>query len=236
MMPTKKRGQTAVFLNYKSEGILFDCGEGTQRQMRIAGVKPTKVTKILISHWHGDHVFGLAGLIQTIAAEDPEKLLEIYGPVGTKKYIDAMLKSFVFDKKTKMRIKEVKKGKFFENDDFYLEARELEHRTKIVGFSFVEKDKRNIVVKAVKKLGIPNGPLLGKLKDNKTIKWKNKTIKPKDVTKVIEGKKISYVTDTVVCRGMIELVKNSDLMISESVYTSKLADKAKEYGHMTEHP
>ena len=66
MLPTKERNGTAVLLTYRDQGILFDCGEGTQRQLRIANIPPTKITKILVSHWHGDHVFGLPGLILTL--------------------------------------------------------------------------------------------------------------------------------------------------------------------------
>ena len=84
MVPTKERNQIAVFLSYGSDGILFDCGEGTQRQFKIAGISLTKVTKILISHWHGDHVLGLPGLMQTLSSGDYNGTLEIYGPAGTK--------------------------------------------------------------------------------------------------------------------------------------------------------
>ena len=85
MVPTKDRNTSAILVSYKNDNILIDCGEGTQRQMRTAGIKPTKITKILISHWHGDHVFGLPGLIQTLGASEYSGVLEIYGPKGSKK-------------------------------------------------------------------------------------------------------------------------------------------------------
>ena len=84
MTHTKERNQSAVYLSYKSEGILFDCGEGTQRQMKIAGLKIPNITKILLTHWHGDHVLGLPGLIQTMSASEYQGILEIYGPQGIK--------------------------------------------------------------------------------------------------------------------------------------------------------
>src|SRR3989338_11661443 len=131
MVPTKERNQIAVFLSYGSEGILLDCGEGTQRQFKIAGISLTKVTKILLSHWHGDHVLGLPGLLQTIGSEDYNGTLEIYGPKGTKKFFDNMVKSFYYDRKIELKIEEVKNGKFFENGDFYIEAMEMEHKVPI---------------------------------------------------------------------------------------------------------
>ncbi|MBN2112208.1 MBL fold metallo-hydrolase, partial [Candidatus Woesearchaeota archaeon] len=127
MVPTKERNHSAFFLSYKAEGILFDCGEGTQRQLKIAGIKPQKVTKILLTHWHGDHVLGLPGLIQTLGASEYSKTLEIYGPKGTSKHIKAMFEAFVFDKPFEMKVKEVAGGKFFENADFILEAKPLKH-------------------------------------------------------------------------------------------------------------
>ena len=86
MMPTKDRNPSAVFLQFKSDGILFDCGEGTQRQMKIAGIPLSKVTKICVSHWHGDHILGIPGLIQSLGASNYAKKLEIYGPKGSKNF------------------------------------------------------------------------------------------------------------------------------------------------------
>src|SRR3989338_5530690 len=99
MVPTKERNQIGVFLSYGPEGILFDCGEGIQRQFKIADESITKITKILISHWHGDHVLGLPGLIQTLSTSNYERTLEIYGPKGTKMRIKKLFEAFVFDRK-----------------------------------------------------------------------------------------------------------------------------------------
>ena len=107
MVPTKERNHSSVFLKYQGEGILFDCGEGTQRQLKIAGVSPTEVTKLFISHWHGDHVLGIPGLIQTLAGSNYTKELEIYGPAGTKRRMEAMFEVFVFDKKIAMKAHDV---------------------------------------------------------------------------------------------------------------------------------
>ena len=90
MVPTKERNQNGILISHGSEGILVDCGEGMQRQLKIVGVSLTKITKILISHWHGDHVLGLPGLIQSMSAAGYEKTLMIYGPLGTKKFMEKM--------------------------------------------------------------------------------------------------------------------------------------------------
>ncbi len=233
MVPTKERNQIAVFLSYGSEGILFDCGEGTQRQFKIAGISLTKVTKILLSHWHGDHVLGLPGLMQTLSSTDYNGTLEIYGPIGTKKRMESMFEAFVFDKRLDFKVREVKSGAFFENMDFVLEAYPLEHGIATLGYRFAEKDKRKVDMKKARKLGIPEGPLIGKLQHGEPIEYNNKKINPNDVTEMEKGKIVAYVTDTVLCDGCYKTAENADLLICEATYASKLVDKSEEYGHLT---
>jgi len=233
MVPTKERNQIAVFLSYGSEGILFDCGEGTQRQFKIAGISLQKVTKILLSHWHGDHVLGLPGLMQTLSSTDYTRTLEIYGPTGTKKRMEKMFEAFVFDKRLSFKITEVKSGRFFENNDFEIEAYPLEHGIETLGYRFVEKDKRKVDMKKVRKFGIPEGPLIGKLQQGSEITHNGKKINPDDVTYIEKGKIVAYVTDTVLCEGCYKTAQDADLLICEATYSSKLVDKSEEYGHLT---
>ncbi len=230
--PTKERNHSSFFLSYGSKGILFDCGECTQRQLTIAGIKPSKISKILISHWHGDHVLGLSGLIQTLGMSEYDKILKIYGPKNTKKYFECMIKSTVFEERIKVEYHEVE-GKFYSNDKYSLQAEKISHAVSTNGYRFVEKDKRKIDLKAVKKLGIPEGPLLGKLQDGKTITYKNKKIYPKDTTYIVKGKVICYLADSVPSKNSLELAQDADILVCESTYSSKLDDKAEEYRHMT---
>src|SRR3989338_8060845 len=233
MVPTKERNQIAVFLSYGSEGILFDCGEGTQRQFKIAGISLTKTTKILISHWHGDHVLGLPGLMQTLSSMDYSGKLEIYGPIGTKKRMEKMFEAFVFDKRLDFDVKEVKNGIFFENSEFQLEAYPLEHGIETLGYRFIEKDARKVDMKKIRKLEIPSGPLIGKLQQGKPIEHNGKKIEPDDVTYTEKGKKVAYITDTVLCDACYRIAEDADLLICEATYSSKLVVKSEEYSHMT---
>jgi ribonuclease Z len=233
MVPTKDRNQSAILIRYKNEGILVDCGEGTQRQFKQKGIPLTRITKILITHWHGDHVFGLPGVLSTLGAEEYQKTLEIYGPRGTKQHIENMFKAFVFDRRINFVVKEVKEGKFFENNMFWLEAMPLEHGVITLGYGFVEKDIRHVDVKKAKKLGIPHGPLLGKLQDNESIILNGKKISPKEVTFVEKGKRIVVLGDTRPCKNAVKLGKDADLLICEATYASELEEKGDKYGHMT---
>ena len=233
MVPTKERNQIAVFFSYGSEGILFDCGEGTQRQFKIAGISLTKITKILISHWHGDHVLGLPGVIQSLSSMEYSNKLEIYGPSGTKERMEKMFEAFVFDKRIDFVVKEIKSSIFFENNEFQLEAYSLEHGIETLGYRFIEKEKRKIDMKKIKKLDIPIGPLLGKLQQGKAIEYNNKKIMPEDATFIEIGKKVAYITDTVLCNNCYKISQDADLLICEATYSSKLVGKSEEYGHMT---
>jgi ribonuclease Z len=231
--PTKERNHSAIFVSHGSDGILFDCGEGTQRQFAIAGIKPTKVNRIIISHWHGDHVLGLPGFIQTLGISEYNKTLKIYGPIGTKKRLEEMLKAVVFENRIEMEVFDVEEGKFVNAKDYYIEAGELEHKTPTLGFRFIEKDKRRINVAYIRKLGIPEGPLLGKLQEGETITWKGEKISPKDATYVVKGKVLCYLPDSLPTTNSIKLAQDADLLICEATYSSQLEEKAKEHMHMT---
>lgn len=231
--PTKERNHSAVFLSYGSEGILFDCGEGTQRQLTIAGIKPTKINKVLITHWHGDHVLGLPGLIQTLGLLGYNKTLRIYGPIETKEKIKAIFQACEFEQRIKIEVEEVKEGVFYDGKNYSLEAYEITHGIRTIGYRFIEKNRRRINVPAVKKLGIPEGPLLGKLQEGKIIIWKNKKISPKGTTHIVYGKKIAYIPDSAPCENTLKLAQDADLLICDSTFASDLQEKADKYKHMT---
>jgi ribonuclease Z len=222
-----------MLLTYKSEGILVDCGEGTQRQMKIAGIPLTKVTKILITHWHGDHVLGLPGLIQSLGASEYHKTLEIYGPLGTRKHLSSLLGGIEFDFRIKVKVVEVEKGLFFENKDFTLECLPLVHRVRCVAYAFVEQPRRKIHMDKVKQLGIPEGPLVGELQDGHTIVWKGKKVVPEDVSSVVKGRKIAFILDTLLTDNCFRIAQDADALVCESSYARDLKDKAQEYKHLT---
>ncbi len=232
MQPTKIRNHSAILLSYHAENILMDCGEGTQRQMRIAGIKPAKITRILVSHWHGDHVFGLPGLLSTMGADKPDKKVQIYGPIGTKKYLEFMVKSFAGKDIIDYEVHEMGTGIMAETEDFILEAQALKHSTPCIGFSFIEKDRRRMDVAKTTKLGL-QGPVLGQLQQGKDVEVKGKKIKAVDVTYLVPGKKVSYIADTVPCGGADALAKDADLLISEGTHLDEIKEKTEKFMHLT---
>jgi len=168
MVPTIERNHSGYLISYKNHGILMDCGEGIQRQFKIAKIKPTKVTKILISHWHGDHVLGIPGFLENLSWAGYDRVLEIYGPKGTEKKIRLLRDIFKSHICIKFIVKDIEEGVFYEDDDYKLEAYELDHTIKSFGYKFVEKDKLKIDMRKAKKFGLEEGPELGRLLRNKS--------------------------------------------------------------------
>ncbi len=233
MVPTKERNHSGIFLSYENVGMLVDCGEGTQRQLKIAGIRPSKVNKILITHWHGDHTLGVPGLLQTLGKSEYEDTLEIYGPKGTKKIIDGIFEMYVLEEKLDYKVKDIDENVFFKSDSYKLEALEMDHRIKCLGFSFVENEKRKILTDKIKKFGVPFGPMIGKLQSGLSVTYKGKTIKPDDVSERVKGRKISILGDTRPCNNAVKLAEDADIMICEATYLHDLLDKAEEFKHMT---
>lgn len=236
MVPTKERNVSGAYLSYKGEGILLDCGEGTQRQMNIAGINRNSVRKILISHWHADHMAGLLGLIQTMGNVETEANVEIFGPKDTKMRMDHLLKCSAFDLRIKITVHEIApKGieTVFNGKDYKLLATQMSHSTPCIGFAFVEKDKRKIDMKYLKTIGVPEGPHLQLLQEGKSITYKGKHVDVDKATYVEKGKKIAWIPDTRSCQAIIDLGMDADIMIIEATYASSLQHKAEQYWHMT---
>lgn len=231
-IPSKTRNHSSILVSYKNESILIDCGEGTQRQFKLANLSPTKITRILITHWHGDHILGLPGLLQTLAMQNYSKTLKIYTPPKTRHFMEAIMRMFIFVGNIKYKIEEVN-GKFLENQDFYLESFPLKHGPPCNGYVFVEKDKLRIDKNKLTKLKLPSSSLIKKLAEGKDISFSGKKISSKDITYKQKGRKISFVLDTNYSENIIAHTKNSDILVCESTYLNKDADIAKRYHHLT---
>jgi len=230
-IPTAKRNHPAILLKYKSETILFDCGEGTQRQFKKKKKNMCKVGKLLITHWHGDHILGIPGFLQSLQLSKCPRTLEIYGPKKTKTFIKILTKLFMIKNK-KIKTKELNKGKVLETKDFYIETVPMKHGAPFLAYSFIEKDKIRLDKNKIKKLKI-KGKILAKLAHGKNITWKGKKIKAKNLIYKQKGKKITIILDTIINPNCYKIAKNSDLLICEAVYSEKEKNLAREYKHLT---
>lgn len=231
--PTEKRNHPSIWLSYNNENILIDCGEGTQRQIRIAKLNPCALTRILITHWHGDHVLGIPGLLQTLELNGYNKVLHIYGPAGTKKKMNIIMSIFNFIKKgLKFEVHEVS-SKVFEEKNFKIIAKKMSHPGGCLAYAFIEKDKLKLDKEKLKKLNIPSSPLLSKLKEGKDVVINGKKILVRDVAYKVKGRKIGFITDTAINKNVISIAKDSDILVCEATFSKKAEDKARKYKHLT---
>jgi len=234
MIPDARRNHPAIFLSYKNEGILFDCGEGTQIQFRKAKINPGKITRIVLTHWHGDHTLGLPGLLKTLSMSEYTKKLFIYGPRGIARRIEEMDRAFGRITEFEIEVVEIAgQGVFFENKDFSLESAQMSHGVPCNAYNFVAKGNSRIDKKKMKKLKLPQGKHMQEMKSGKDIVVQGKKFKAKDFVFKEEDKKVSVVLDTEFNSNIVPLVKDSNLLISESTFGKGLEGKAKDYKHLT---
>ena len=153
---------------------------------------------------------------------------------GTKKYMKNISKNFISTSKVKIKIKEIKKsGSFFETKDVIFQATQISHSCPTVGYSIKEKDKRKMNLPYLKKFGLTKDPILGKLQLGKDITHEGHKILVKKATTTIPGKKVSIILDSIQTPKIAEFVQNSDVLIMESTFDSKLKEKARKYKHTT---
>lgn len=236
--PTVKRNVCSIAIKRGSEVILFDCGEGTQRQFQKSKLSHMQISKIFISHFHGDHFLGLPGLIQTMQLNDRDTSLHIYGPRGIKELVDQLLSLGYFKPGYKIIAHEVFDGDILDFNDYVIKVLRVKHGVPSVAYSLEEKMRPGKFDKPkALGLGIPEGPFFNKLQKGKTITLKDRRkITPNMVLgSPRQGRKIVFSGDTKPLDTMVEFSKNADVLIHEATFDSNLEDVAGQYGHTTAH-
>ena len=236
-VPTQTRSLPAVLVKRQNVQLMFDCGEGVQRQMVKAKVGFHKETKILISHMHGDHVLGLPGLLQTMALMDRQKTLEIYGPEGIKQFLECVRETLQFGLTFPVEIHEIyDKGAVCDEKDYVIEAAKSNHVIPSLAYAFVEKPRPGkFYPKKARALEVPEGELWSKLQHGDTVKLPNgQVISPADVIgPPRKGRKIVYTGDTRPFKGFAKFAADADLIVHEATFDDTLGEKAELDGHST---
>jgi len=236
-VPTRKRSLPAILLQREGEQLMFDCGEGVQRQMLIAKTSLNRITKIFITHMHGDHVMGLPGLLQTMALLSRERKLHIYGPPKTKDFLQGISETVQFVLTFPVEIHEIKKaGIVCQEEEYTVHAVRAKHVIPSFAYAYIEKPRPGTFYPdKAKALNVPEGPLWSKLQKGKNVKLPNgKIVKPEDVMGSPRlGRKIVYTGDTRPFRLLEKFAANADILIHDCTLGDELAARAQEYGHST---
>ncbi len=231
-MPTPSRHHSATALDIGPEVLLFDCGESTQLQLMKAGISHNKISKIFITHWHGDHVLGLPGLLQSMALNKRAKPLDIYGPAGTRERFRKVLDAFGIGLNFKVSVTELKPGAF-NAEKYSIVVANAKHSTPCLAFAFQEKQKIHINLDYLKKFGLTQDPVIGSLIKGKDIIWNKKKIKAKDATYAVKGKKFIYLVDSAYSAHFEKFANDAALLLCEATFADDMKDSAAEFGHMT---
>ena len=233
--PTKTRNLTSLLINYRGKNYLFDAPENVQQQIMKSGESLLKIENIFITHLHGDHYYGLLGLLASMQLNKRENPINIYVPFGQRRYLFDFLKGARLKTIFEVKINEIKANTEIKLDYLTITGIPLLHSTTTLGYIFKINDKIGKFNKGKAiKLGVPEGPLFRRLQEHKSIKVNKKTIVPKDVIdysfKKI-GKKIAYMTDTEPLKRVPKILQGVDILVHESTFGPEFAQQAKEKKH-----
>ncbi|MGX7203631.1 ribonuclease Z [Enterococcus pingfangensis] len=238
-VPAKHRNVSGLALKLLDERNaiwLFDCGEGTQMQILRTTIRPRKIEKIFISHLHGDHIFGLPGLLSSRSFQGGEEPVEIYGPAGLEKYVRTSLQVTKTHLAYPLQFIELSEGVIFKDKQFTVECMLLDHGVDSYGFRVSEADHEGMLqVDKLAVLGIPAGPIYGKIKQGQKVTLSDgRVIDGKDfVGTSKKGRVVTIFGDTRFMNKSSQFAKDSDVIVHESTFNKNEAKLARAYFHTT---
>jgi len=238
-IPSKERNVSAVALSLLQElnSIwLFDCGEATQHQILHTSIKSRKINKIFITHMHGDHIFGLPGLLSSRSFQGGKELLTVYGPSGIKNYIETSLQASGTHLTYPLAIKEIEEGQLFDDPLFTVYCKKMDHGIPSYGYRIVEKEKPGeLLVDKLKAIGIQPGPIYQQIKENNVVTTADgrKLCRDHFIGPNKKGRILSILGDTRYPEKNIAFVKDSDVLVHEATFEHEKEILAEQYFHST---
>lgn len=235
-LPTLQRNTTAVAVQRGGDLWLLDCGEGTQLQWRRAGLRFSKLRAICVSHLHGDHVNGLVGLLQTLSLNGRDNELLLAGPPGVGGLLNAARAHVGLRLTFPLEVRESEGGELVAGDGYTLSCGPLDHGPPTLGFRLAELPRPGrFDVAAAQRLGVPEGPLYGRLQRGEPVTLPDGTaVRPDQVLgEPRPGSTVAYCVDTRPCDGAVELARDADLFICDATFTEELTLEARKRGHST---
>jgi len=234
-MPSRRRGLPAVAIKYAGSILLFDCGESTQRQAILAGLGFKKDFKIFLTHLHGDHVLGLPGLLYTMSMLNRKDPVEIFGPAGTKEVVKSLLVTTSGMTDFPVEIVEVDEGVVCTSREYTVESIRSEHTVDSFAYRLREKERPGRMrVEYLESIGLPRGPLWGRLQRGHAVIYKGRRITPEEaVGPPRKGRVVVYTGDTRPTERIVEFSRNADVLIHDATFSHDLFERARAEGHST---
>lgn len=234
--PTLHRNTSALVISYGPDAVLFDCGEGTQVRLMQSKVRPSKFKAICLSHFHGDHVNGLPGLLGTMGLNGRREALTLVGPKNTGKWLKTLRELNILTPSFPLKLVDHREEQVLQGAGWSVKTVPLIHRIPTVGFRFDEDDLLGrFDLARARALGVPNGPLYGKLQRGEDVTLDDgRVVEAKDVVgPTRRGRRIAVITDTRPCERVISFAEGADLLIHEATYGEDEARQAHERFHST---
>ena len=232
-VPTRTRAHQGTLLRWGEEVVLFDPGEGTQRQLTLAGVPASRITRICLTHLHGDHCLGLPGVLQRMALDKATHPVHLYFPASGQEYVDRLRHASVAFTGPDVREHPVASDGIVDDwGPVSLHTRALSHRVDTYGWRVQEPDGRRMLPDRLAALGIA-GPAVGELQRAGVLSVGGRTVRLEDVSEPRPGQSFAFVMDTRACDAAVELARGVDLLVCESTYVSGEEELAERYAHLT---
>lgn len=230
--PTRRRNHGAYLVRWNDEGLLFDPGEGTQRQFIFANIAPPTVTRIFISHFHGDHCLGLGSMLMRLNLDKITHPIHCYYPASGKKYFNRLRYGTIYHETIQVIEHPISEAGVVEDDKFRIEAQFLEHGVDNIAWRITEPDRRKFDQQKLQAHGI-KGPLVRELQEQGSLTIGKESVSLEDVSWIRKGDTFVYVSDTRYCRQAIDIAKNAKILLCESTYLNEHEHLAKKHHHLT---
>ena len=232
-VPTRHRNHNGYLLRWDGEGLLFDPGEGTQRQLLLAGVPVSSVTRLCLTHFHGDHCLGVPGIVQRLSLDGVPHPVPAHFPASGHEFFARLRHACIFHDLADVPEEPVAADGTVAVGEFgVLEARALDHAVDAIGYRLVEPDGRRFVPDLLARHGI-EGPAVGELQRTRRVEAGGRTVELSEVTEPRPGQRFAFVMDTRLCDGVYALADGADLLVIEATFLDEDTDLATRYGHLT---
>lgn len=232
-VPSRTRNHNAYLLRWDNEGLLFDPGEGTQRQMLFAGVSVGMVTRLCLTHFHGDHCLGVPGVVQRLSLDGVSRPVYAHYPASGRHFFARLRNACAFHEVAELREEPIEGNGTVATGAFgELRATALSHPVDSFGYQLVEPDGRRMLPERLARFGI-TGPDVGRVQRAGSVLMNGRTVTVDEVSEPRRGQRFAFVMDTRLCDGVYELAEKADLLAIESTFLSADARLADQYGHLT---